>query len=258
MRVTSLLVLAAIVAAGVGIFGFNAYGLRDKIFSAAEKGKESIQGYTAAKTPGEAMEMFRKAIKDRAYRTAAKYVTGNYAEQLTQAHDAAVELGGVIDDLQTYMKNAGFTSDKTTFFLNMLDPFPGNFRVADTPKQDGDKAKGMFLFDRIALTNPSADFSSDARSMDGLMFSNNLHPYAIAAKWDFAVDIVAEPQGDSKVWKLAIAVTAPKVQAIGYLKDHYKSYVTGMQKFRTEATNQRYGSKGEFERELIKVLQDSK
>jgi hypothetical protein len=89
------------------------------------------------------------------------------------------------------------------------------------------------------------------------LFSNNLHPYG-SGNLSFAVDLVADGAGDAKQWKLKIDVVDAKIQAIGYFNDHYKSYVSGMEKFLSEANNQRYGSKVEYERELISVFTSAK
>ncbi|MCI0638736.1 MAG: hypothetical protein L0Y72_06215 [Gemmataceae bacterium] len=253
MRLSSLLILLAIVGSAVGVFGFNAFGLRDQFFSGVQKGKEFVQGYNAAKSPTEAMDMFRKAIQNRQYKTAAKFCTGDYAVQLTKAHDAAAALGEVIDQVQEYMKESGYSGPKAKTLLAKLDPFPTNFSVAAAPVEKKGKTWGLFKIDPIA--DVGANVVSELLRMDLGMFNNNLAP---AATMFTGFEIVKESEGDAVEWKLFFPIPPIQVQAVSYYMDHYRAYDTGLTKFRREATNQRYGSKAEFERELIKVLEEAK
>lgn len=253
MRVSSLLVLLAVVGSAVGVFGFNAFGLRDQFFSGVQKGKELVQGYSAAKTPAEAMDMFRKAIQNRQYKTAAKFCVGDYAEQLTKAHDAAAAMGEVIDNVQHYMRESGYSGPKIKSLLALLDPFPTNFSVAGAPVEKKGKMLGAYKLDPIA--DVGANVLSELQRMDVDMFRNCLAPLPTLLT---GFEIVKEGEGDAVQWKLRFPIPPIQVQAISYYMDHYRSYDTGLTKFRREATNQRYGSKSEFERELIKVLEEAK
>ena len=69
MRLTSLIILLALVGGGIYVVFYT---------DLLKKGQEAIQGYHDAKTPQEAMDLFRKAIQSRKYDTAARYVTNAY------------------------------------------------------------------------------------------------------------------------------------------------------------------------------------
>src|SRR5262245_549543 len=144
MRLTSLLVLLAIVGGGIYVVFFTDW---------LKKGEDILKGYHDAKSPQEAMDLFRKAIQARQYETAAKYCTGAYAEQLKRAHTAAREMGTTIDQLYAQMEKKGFNSDKAVSALNKLDAFPTWFKVKLTLKQNEDKATGRYgVEDKTQIT----------------------------------------------------------------------------------------------------------
>lgn len=253
MRLTSLLVLAAIVAAGVGIFGFNAYGLRDKIFQTAHEAKEGLQGFSAAKSPMEALDLFGKAIKKRQFNTAAKYVSGNFAEQLTRAHDAASSMGEVIDAITSYARNKGFDSDKAMFVLYRIDPFPTNFSVAGDPVKKGDLTVGGFKSEPLSYNMPNPQEVADI--MKNPLMTN---PLNVPQLFTTGVQLVEVGDGNDKVWKLKIDVPPNQVQAITYYIEKHKSYHSALDNFRKNATNNRHDDKAEFTNRLLDAVRASK
>src|SRR5262249_13217264 len=129
MRLTSLLILLAIVGGGIYVVFYT---------DLLKRGEEWARGYKDATTPLEAMDSFKRAITDRRFTMAAKYCTGDYAEQLKRADEAARAMGTLIDGLYTKMQNKGYESDKSVATLNKLDLFPTWFKVKGTPEQHGD------------------------------------------------------------------------------------------------------------------------
>jgi hypothetical protein len=247
MRLISLIILVAV----VGGIGYVLIFKRDKLAEKVDEGLRLAQGYKAAQTPAEAMDLFLKAIKDRDYKTASIYCMGDYAEQLAKAHDAGRQVGRQIDGIVRYMNDKGLKTDKAMTLLYSLDPFPSNFKVKDAPQKKGeDKAIGQFEMEFISGTN---DVFQIPQNLDLLMFKHNLAPVDISV-----VEIAHTGKEKEKVWKLNFPLIPGQTQFIAHFIDHHKSYVTGLDRFRGELTNERFASKREFENEVIKVLTDAK
>jgi hypothetical protein len=245
MRAVSLLVLAVVVGGIAYVLVFK----RDWLFQKVDEGKRLAQGYKAAQTPAEAQDLFRKAVKDRDYKTAATYCAGDYAEQLTKANDAGRAVGHEIDGIVNFMNDKGLKTDKAMTLLHSLDPFPGNFKVKDAPQKKDDKHYGQFEMEFISGANEVFQI----QNLDLLMFKHNLAPVEIRV-----VEIVQTGKGDDKSWKLNFPLVPGQVQVISHFIDNHTRYVTGLSKFRRELTNERFGSKQEFENEVIQVLQKAK
>jgi hypothetical protein len=247
MRLVSVLILVAI----VGGIGYVLVFKRDWLFQKVEEGTRLAQGYSAAKTPSDAMDLFRKAVKDRDYKTAATYCMGDYAEQLTKGHDAGRAVGKLIDGIVNFMENKGLKTEKAMTALYSLDPFPGNFKVKDAP-QKKDDAKAIGQFELEPISNVNLLVMQQIGNVDPLMFKHNLAPLDIRV-----VEINQTGKGKENAWKLNFPLQPGQVQLISHFLDHHKTYVTGLERFRTELTNERYGSKREFENQLIQVLADA-
>src|SRR5262245_6689654 len=112
MRLTSLLVLLAIVGGGIYVVFFTDW---------LKKGEDILKGYHDAKSPQEAMDLFRKAIQARQYETAAKYCTKEYAEQLKRGHAAARDMGTAIDSLHEFMSPQTGSGFQTEAAVTALD-----------------------------------------------------------------------------------------------------------------------------------------
>lgn len=243
MRVKSLIVLALIVGAAAYVLVFK----REWLWEA----KRLASGYTAASTPAEAMEKFRKATHDRDSKSAAIYCTQEYAELLKRGAERCDELGQVIDSIHEYMSNKGLATDKSILLLSSLDPFPKIKLRGEPKKKNDDLYSGFFDMEPLGMSAP-VDLTSELASLDAKMFTRALLPVHVLGNKE--IPIVKE--GDA--WKLKIDVPPIQTQALEYFLGRARSYHTALSKFRTEVTNERYGSKGDFERELVRVLQDSK
>lgn len=263
MRLTSLLALIAI----VGGIGYVAIFKRDWIFGKAREAVEYASGYSPAKTPGEALDLFKKAVKERKYKTAAKYVSGDYAEQLVKAGDAAASVGTLIDEINNYMENKGLKTDKAACILFCLDALPCYFKVKDAPKVEGEKsAVGYYEFE--ALPWMKTDLSSEQQQVDWKMMVQPLtffrvpfaiNPLGIPTLGGIAtLQIVEEGKDGEKAWKLKIPLWPNQVGAVDTWLGNHKAYLTGLEKFRREMNNDRYASKRDFEREVFQVIQSAK
>src|SRR5207247_2533152 len=70
------------------------------------------KGLTPAKTPQEALDKFRQALKERDYESAALYCDDAYGEQLKRGAKEAKALGEAVDSLQHNMKSRDIKSGK--------------------------------------------------------------------------------------------------------------------------------------------------
>ncbi|MBI3409414.1 MAG: hypothetical protein HY040_13820 [Planctomycetes bacterium] len=254
MRLTSLILLAAIVGGAGYVLVFK----RDWLFKKAQEGTELAQGYTPAATPQEAMDQFRKAIKERKFNTAAKYCTGDYAEQLRHAHDAANAMGTVLDEISYYAKDKGYSSPNTKTLLLRMDPFPTNFKIKDAPKFKGDdkkKAHGVYALEVIPESDANLGSTYGINSANPRMLKNHLVPANLLLG---GFDVVREGTDESPSWKLNLALQSGQVDQITFFIDNYRSYHTGLTEFRKGLTNDRYESKKKFEQELFRAVADAK
>ncbi|MBI1832990.1 MAG: hypothetical protein HYR84_16240 [Planctomycetes bacterium] len=151
-----VIVLLVIVAVPILIFFGVIPGFWFLTRESMDKGLAGAQGYTAAKTPGEAMDKFREAIHARDYNNAAYYTTKAYGDALKKSHDKARKLGGLIDKIRSWADNKSLMTDKLKVALFTLDPFPKNFKAGEAPKMDGEKkAYGAYKVDLpYTLRNP--------------------------------------------------------------------------------------------------------
>lgn len=248
MRLTSLLILAALL---LGV-GYVAIFKRDWVMNLFRSGAEAAEGYTNAESPRQAMDLFTKAVHARKFKTAARYVKGNYKEQLERAHEAAAEMGALLDKIVRYARNKGFDSDTTLAMLARLDPFPPYFEVEGEPipdKKDAGKAYGR--------CKPAWSYlHPDVRELNGLGLTLPSQPLT-PATWYTGTPLVEE-HADGKQWKLHIEVTTAQVNAISEYLNRYRSYQSALENFHRDMTNNRHDTKEEFKSRLLEVVRASK
>src|ERR1022692_4473473 len=179
-RVTSVIILLVIVGAigAVVLAFFGVIGIgwlnQKNLKNLADQGAAVTKGYTAAKTPNEAMDFFHKAIQDRDYKVAGNYTTKEYGEQLKRETRAS-ELGRYTDSIRSFAIDKGFMNDRLTYTLNSFDPFPKNFKPGPAPVISGDKASGTFIWEPVKYetANPVALVANPPfKDMDVKMFQN--------------------------------------------------------------------------------------
>lgn len=251
-RVSSILILIVVVGL-VGFLvltfgGWLAVGWFNK--QTFEDGIAAAKGYKTAKTPGEAMDNFHKAIQNREYGIAASYTTKGYGDQLKRAHANASELGGDIDKIREWGNEKGLLTDKLKMTLHLLDPFPKNFKPGAAPEQKADKAYGMFVWDPLPLSDATTNIREDLKAMDSRMFQNLLSYQAFNGK----IELVKE----GEVWKLNVPMTPAWEAEVGYFNDRCKTYLTGLNGFWKDVNNQRYSKKAEYEGDILTALRAAK
>jgi hypothetical protein len=236
------------VVAGVGWFNTkNLKGVVDKSLAAG-------RGYPPAKTPTEAMQKFREAIQDRDYANAARYTTKGYKELLERAHPTASKLAATIDKIRTYGDNKGFTTDKTRYAFQTLDPFPKNFRIGVDPVLKGnDRAYGSFAWDAIEYKNLNVVSDTEWKNMDPRMFQNVLggpiHHFQAGAP----IELVKEEEH----WKLNIPTNPKWEDDVTYFIERSKTYQANLDVFEGWMLNERFTSES-YEAEILKQLRASK
>ena len=114
MRKAIVQVSALLLILGVAYLGLFQ---RQAVMGLFKQAKLSAKGYKPAKTPEEALDKFREAIKDRDYEAAATYCGGDFVEQINKAAPGAKVLGDAIDNVLHNMDQEGIKSDKVKFVL---------------------------------------------------------------------------------------------------------------------------------------------
>lgn len=255
MRLTSLLLLILVAGGLVAVFGLNVGGSRDWIFKKAGEGVAAAKGYGAADTPAKAMEYFTKAIKEREYKIAAKYVKGNYKDYLEKAHEAASPLGVTIDWLTTFGKNKQVESPKSVFLLVGIDPFPPYFETVGEPQKEGDdKATGAFR--PVSPGDMAKPAVHDAEKIDWKMMTN---PLNVMPLFNSGVPMVKETVDGNTSWKLVIDIPNPKIDAINYLIANHTRFQTGLDEVKKNINNdtRTFASKDDFYLELVARIKNA-
>ena len=247
-----MLVLIVVIIVGVVVAAFTGYvavgWLNQKnLNELVEKGAQTAQGYTPAKSPTEAMDRFHDAIQKRKYKSAALYVTKPYAEQLTRGHDAAAELGAEIDFIERYADNGKIKSEKLAYFLHQLDPFPKNFKVGPAPKEKDGKAYGSFVYEALPLKT----VPTEIKDLDVRMFNTSLRPPSLVAG---NVELVKE----GEEWKLNVPIDPAFEAQVSHFKEREKTYHTGLHALSDDLNRQIYDNKSGLERDVLAKLRAAK
>ncbi len=230
MRVVSLIILLVI----VGAIGFVI--LKWDYFK--KKARESYltaQGYTPAQKPKEALEKFLDAIKNRHYDGAARYCSGDYADQLVALHIPASTLGEKAERLGRYLKEKQFDSEKTTELLYWLEPFPGPWKIKEVIHKEGeDFAVGIMIPDFSpppTHITPQESKRLDGRIVQVLVWNGTIN---ILGK----IKIELEEKKGVKSWFLKL----PEInqESYMYLKERYKSYGAGLDQMHEDVRTGRH------------------
>lgn len=240
-----LVVLVAIVLAA-GVFTFLP-GTRPAIVKSWFR---TAQGMTPAKTPTEALDKFREAIKKRDYETAAEYCDKDYREQLLKVSKQSQKLGEAIDSLAYNMDKNGVVNQKVKYVLRLLEPFPKTFKVLDV-KESGKQATAEITEDEPMpkLDTPlEADFFNKHGNMIGALLPN-----APGVVWS-TVPLVKDETGH---WKIQVPVTTRLRLSVDTLKDNATNYANAISQVRDEVKNNPVTKEGVWS-ELSRRLNESK
>jgi len=211
-----------VVVAGAAYIGLNA-DRRASLFALFQQVKREAAGYTPAKTPDEALQKFRNAIKDRDYDTAATYCANPYAEQLRKL-DKAKRLAKSIDDLKSAAERRDIRlTERTTTWLRQVDPFPTTFEIVDI-KEQGDQATAVLTEKGI---------------------------------WSAPVSLKREGTGNEKSWKIHAATTPWLRLHVDRLVDKHNDFANALDKVIDQIRGKEIMTKGDLEAKLENELRDA-
>ena len=239
---------AFLVVAGVAFLGLFR---RDAVVSLFAQGKLAVQGYSPAHTPDEALDSFRRAIKERNYEAAELYLGGDYSEQFHKGAKNGQNLGAAIDNLLNAMETTGTKSDKVKLVLRLLDPFPANLKVLEV-KPSGDKAATAVLAEEsgsaLQITGGFQDWQVDPRMLRSLCRSVPVTG---------VVELRKEGDGNNGQWKIYLPVTPELRVCVDYLHDNGSNYVNAINRVKEDLKNDAT-TKESLENALKKALEESK
>ncbi len=242
------LALIAVIAGAAYLALFQ----REAIMSLFNQGKLAAEGFQPAKTPSEAFDRFRKALKERNYEAAQMYLGGDYAEQFHKGAKNAQDLGVAIDNLLSTMETTGTKSDKVKLEMLLLDPFPPNIQVLDV-KQDGDKATAKLTEEINTSLQVQGDFAD--WQVERRMF-RSLVPYKMIPVIG-TVELRKEGDGDKAQWKIFLPVTPDLRLSVDYLADKGSNYKQAINRVKEDLKNDAT-TKESLERALRQALEESK
>ncbi len=224
---------------------------RDAVVSQANQFKLAAQGFTPANTPSEALDSFRKAVKERNYAAAEMYLGGDYAEQFHKGAKNGQNLGVAIDNLSNTMETTGTKSDKVKLVLRLLDPFPASLKVLKV-EPVGDKGAYALLTEEsgsaLEIQGTFQDWKVDPRMFRSLFRS--VPP-------DGRVELRKEGDSGSGQWKIYLPVTPPLRLCVDYLADNGSNYVNAINRVKEDLKNDAT-TKESLENALKKALEESK
>jgi hypothetical protein len=242
MRKMILLLLVLTLIAGVV---YVAVFERDRVMGlfdqGAQQAKQTIheaRGFTPARTPEEALQKFREAIKARDYEAAASYLNSEYAEQMRRAAPAARSLATAIDAVEGGITSPDLKSDQVVCMLRLLEPFPAQIRWEAIQLEGEDRARtGVYESPRLPLTQPS----------HGKWQIDEQIPRALAVEWvmqppsgRFPLELKREGQGETTAWKIHVPVTDRLRKSVDRLVEKYPGYVKNLDDVRRQLLDHKY------------------
>jgi hypothetical protein len=239
---------AILLVAGIAYLGLFK---RDAVMSQANQVKLAAMGYTPARTPDEALDSFRKAIKERNYEAAEQYLGGEYFGQFHKGAKNGQNLGVAIDNLFHTMETTGTKSDKVKLVLRLLDPFPATLKVLKVEPTGDARAYAVLTEEngsRLDIQGTFQDWHVDARMFRSLFRS--VPP-------DGRVELRKEGNGANGQWKIYLPVTPELRLCVDYLADDGSNYVNALSRVKEDLKNDAT-TKESLENALKKALEESK
>ena len=230
-----LLALAGVVGGGIYLYVYKKKEVKELV--------DSAKGYPEAKTPKEAADYFRKAIKERKYDTAAKYCTEKYAEILRKGDDAAEKLGKAIDNVAYQMTERSVMTDEMRIILYGFDPFPKDI-IITVSKETEKEAVATIAPEGIKLAGSSREYDRWKIDLDfwGALYRN----------LPSTVKVVKE--GDA--WKLDFPAPPALQTSVARLNDRHKVYVQKLEILTKEIKNEA-DTKDNVKKRLKELLEDA-
>jgi hypothetical protein len=245
---------------------------------------DQANGFTPAQSPNEAFEKFRDCIRKRNYKTAVKYVAGDYKEYFSMGAAPATKLADGVDDLKYNVNEVvHLNSPDANYVLDCLQPFPKDFEFTVEKPIPDQKYKILsqlfpseFPANEIKVLGQSCGLgvitfkiNAPGEAKSGRMNFGSFEPKAFlflvplssiipqGIKWDGIVALKEEGNGKDKGWKIHFPLTPDVKLKVDYMKASYGNYVQAIKNVKY-AIKHDAASKNEFESELTKYLTESK
>jgi hypothetical protein len=228
----TVVILGAIVALGVFLFfpKMRPPFVKEWFFKA--------QGYSLAKNPTDAITKFQEAIQARNYEAAQRYLAGDYADEFRRGAEGGQELAKAIDDLtHNVEKVAKINSDRGKVALQLLDPWPKDWRFKLEHKEGEDEATAIIAIDLItpdALKNRDLSFNTAWKLDRRIMMS--LVPVEAYTYAGLPVKLKSEGTKE-KVWKLYFPTSDGLHASVAYLKENYGNYAGALNSVKWSVKN---------------------
>jgi hypothetical protein len=215
----------------IGMFGLFVFA-PDTRPPIVKKWFRQAMGFGPAKTPTEALDKFREAIKKRDYETASEYTDKDYREQMLKVAKGAKKLGDAIDSLVYNMEKNGVVNKKTEHILYLLEPFPKTFKVLDVKESSGgDSAVAK-------ITDDSAQFTAETRPDAQFIQRNAKMIKSLVPLVDLFQNYdTIELFKEAGFWKIKFPVTPRLRITVEALKDDATNYANAILQVRDEVKN---------------------
>lgn len=211
------------------------------------------QGFSPAKTPSDALEKFREAIRKRNFTAAATFCTGEYGDELKRAAKKARALGVAVDELIHNVEDvANINSPQGKIILRHLEPFPRDFKILNVKetKEGDEKTYGQIV---LGDGQPINATLTDVARANEYQMDKRIIWSLVPNFWDGTVELRKEKDG----WKILIPTTPFLREKILYLRDNGGNYVRAMDNLKY-AVKHEAATKVDFEQQLRKQLDEAK
>jgi hypothetical protein len=234
IKVLIVIAIVAVVAAA-GVFTF----VPDSRPGVVKKWFRQFSGFGPAKTPTEAVDKFREAIKKRDYETAAEFCDTEYKEQLLKVASKAKKLADAIDALSDNMDKHGVNNPNTKFTLYLLEPFPKTFSVLDIQEKGNNAVATVGEKDPAPKVDrpPPATFFAKHELMLGSLLPVSYGAINLNTGRPIIYDKIDLVKDETGAWKLKIPVTTRLRLSVDALKDNATNYANAIRKVNDEVKN---------------------
>jgi hypothetical protein len=248
MRVTSLIFLLAI---GGGIaFCFIHKPTRDWITTHFHEAAHQADGFPLAKTPKEAADNFVRAVKERKYKSAARYCSEDYAKMLEKADAAGNSVGTALDRIYNGLENKHFSTLKTHTIIVNMDPFVTDFKIKpDSIKETkkGELAEVIFESEPRPVPKTGRGMTEDdIKRIDPKLYQK----FPLMPKNIFMSKHEIKYDKKEECWKI---VFTPQTKDCDYFVENYKRYLETYRLYSDELLQERKLIDA-AERELLDVI----
>jgi hypothetical protein len=216
----------------------------------------AANGLKPAQSPREAVDGFKKCIRERNYEALATlYLMGDYQELVRKAADPAQKLGQSIDDLVYNVKEvAALNAPKGMYALSLIDPFPKEVKEVGTleHKEGEDTASILILIDDEGIRNEA----STAGGLDASWKTDAKIIRSLVPEQFTAIKIKNHGEKD-KSWKIEIPTDSILSEKVDYLCRNYGNFMRACDNLKYSVKHDA-ATKSDFENQLRTELDKAK